>query len=132
MFITAYLIFIFNKKKRKLNFTSDSGDNSSSQNTSGSYVSRVGGCLVLSEYNLIISHNKSVIDIIGLGQDDKIDPCWHFVVDEVNASYFRSCGVEPISSVPSSWKVMHHSVEIFLSRVVKERKITFDYKIIFY
>ena len=85
----------YENKKRKL-----SVNYSESISKSISDDNNVGGCLVIPEYNLIISHDESVMDVIGLGPDDNISPCWHYVVDELNSCYLSSCGVEPILEYP--------------------------------
>ena len=64
----------FDKKKRKLSSISKIDNTVSYPNSSTSYSHSVGGCLVLSEYNLIISHDESVMDVIGLGHDENIEP----------------------------------------------------------
>ena len=101
----------YDRKKRKIN-TIPGVNATSFNNVSESYISGVGGCLVLSEYNLIISHDESAMDVIGLGRDINFDPSWQFVVDEVNASYLRSCGVEPIRSIPDSWNISRHTITV--------------------
>ena len=49
------------------------------------------------------------MDVISLSIDNQLNPYWHFVVNEVNASYLRSCGVEPIWYIP-----IYHTIKVVL------------------
>ena len=68
----------------------------------------MGGHMCLPEFDLIVETDFDSMDVIGLGGEkflngNKLKPCYHFVVDSLNAAELESRGVHPSFEMPTNW-----------------------------
>ena len=66
-----------------------------------SMYNTMGGHMCLPEFDVIVETDFDCMDVIGLGGEkvlngNKLKPCYHFVIDELNASQLESQGVRPL------------------------------------
>ena len=67
----------------------------------------MGGHMCLPEFNFIVETDFDAMDVIGLGgeiwNEMELKPCYHFVVDSLNAAELESRGVHPSFEIPNNW-----------------------------
>ena len=84
---------------------------------------RLGGCMALPEFELLIPSNDTCMDVLGLGKEtNKLDARWHFVLDEDKAEKLLTEGARPQMNMPMTWRMHTKRVKVDLPHTISTRK----------